>query len=182
MAKVKSQFVCSACGSVQMKWMGRCPECGEWNTLEEVAIAAPEKGRSPMPVTGASGAKPVALPDISLDGMPRLPLKMAELNRVLGGGIVPGSCVLVGGDPGIGKSTLLLQMAAEVAQNVGPVVYVSAEESAHQIGRRAARLNIREPRLHILSEIIVEPMIEQLEAIKPTLVIVDSIQAIYSAV
>ncbi len=181
MAKVKSQFVCSACGSVQMKWMGKCPECGEWNTLEEVAIAVPEKGRTPMPVAGAGGARPVALPDISLDGMPRLPLKMAELNRVLGGGIVPGSCVLVGGDPGIGKSTLLLQMAAEVAQSVGTVVYVSAEESAHQIGRRAARLNIREPALHILSEIIVEPMIEQLEAIKPTLVIVDSIQAIYSA-
>lgn len=177
----KTQYVCSTCGGVQMKWLGKCPECGEWNTLQEVTIAVPEKGRSSMPTAGMGGGKPIALPDISLDGMPRIPLQMAELNRVLGGGIVPGSCVLVGGDPGIGKSTILLQMAAEVAHNIGPVVYVSAEESAHQIGRRAARLGIAEPRLHVLPEIIVELIVEQIEAMKPVLVIVDSIQAIYSA-
>src|SRR5690349_4923556 len=102
MAKTKAQYVCSACGSVQMKWMGKCPECGEWNTLEEVVVRAPEKNRSPMPL-GVTGMRPVALPDIPKESMMRLPLKMAELNRVLGGGIVPGGCVLVGGDPGIGK-------------------------------------------------------------------------------
>jgi DNA repair protein RadA/Sms len=177
----KTQYVCSACGGVQMKWLGKCPECGEWNTLQEVIIAVPEKGRTAMPTAGISDGKPISLPDISLDGMPRIPLQMAELNRVLGGGIVPGSCVLVGGDPGIGKSTILLQMAAEVAHNIGSVVYVSAEESAHQIGRRAARLGIGEARLHILPEIIVELIIEQIESMKPVLVIVDSIQAIYSA-
>lgn len=102
MAKTKAQYVCSACGGVQMKWMGKCPECGEWNTLEEVVVRAPEKNRSPMPL-GVTGTRPVALPDIPKESMDRMPLKMAELNRVLGGGIVPGGCVLVGGDPGIGK-------------------------------------------------------------------------------
>jgi DNA repair protein RadA/Sms len=86
----KTQYVCSACGGVQMKWLGKCPECGEWNTLQEVIIAVPEKGRTAMPTAGISDGKPISLPDISLDGMPRIPLQMAELNRVLGGGIVPG--------------------------------------------------------------------------------------------
>ncbi|CAN5626760.1 DNA repair protein RadA [soil metagenome] len=179
MSKTKSQYVCSACGGIQMKWMGKCPECGEWNTLEEVVVRAPEKNRTPMPV-GVTGSHPVALPNISQESMARLPLKMVELNRVLGGGIVPGGCVLVGGDPGIGKSTLLLQMTAEVAKNYGPVLYISAEESVHQIGRRAARLGIKEERLFILSEIEVEHILEQIENMKPMLVIVDSIQAIYS--
>jgi len=178
MSKTKAQYVCSACSSVQMKWMGKCPECSEWNTLEEVIVRAPEKNRSPMPLS-ASAARPIALPNIPKEGMARLPLKMAELNRVLGGGIVPGGCVLVGGDPGIGKSTLLLQMAAEIAETVGPVLYVSAEESAHQIARRAARLNIKDERLFVFSEIEVEQIIEQIENMNPMLVIVDSIQAIY---
>jgi DNA repair protein RadA/Sms len=181
MSKTKTQYVCSNCGSVQMKWMGKCPECAEWNTLEEVVVRAPDKSRSPMPMTGGGQSKPIALPQIPQERMTRLPLKMAELNRVLGGGIVPGGCVLVGGDPGIGKSTILLQVAAEISQNYGNVLYVSAEESAHQIGRRAARLKIQEERLFILSEIEVEQIIEQIETMKPTLVIVDSIQAIYSS-
>jgi DNA repair protein RadA/Sms len=179
-AKTKTQYVCAACGAAQMKWMGKCPECGEWNTLEEIVVAAPDKGRggllAPLP-----GGQPVALPDIALEGVPRVPLANAEMNRVLGGGIVPGSCVLVGGDPGIGKSTLLMQMAAEVARSAGPVLYASAEESTHQIGRRAARLGISEPRLHIFAEMVVENILEQMEATRPVLVIVDSIQAIYSA-
>ncbi len=179
MSKTKSQYVCSACGGIQMKWMGKCPECGEWNTLEEVVVRAPDKSRTPMPL-GVTGSHPVALPNIPQESMARMPLKMVELNRVLGGGIVPGGCVLVGGDPGIGKSTLLLQMTAEIAKHYGPVLYVSAEESVHQIGRRAARLGIKEERLFILSEIEVEHILEQIENMKPMLVIVDSIQAIYS--
>lgn len=180
MSKTRTQFVCSSCGATHMKWMGKCSECGEWNTLEEVTIAPPEKGRSVMPV-GVSSARPQALSQIAVDGLPRLPLSMVELNRVLGGGIVPGSCVLVGGDPGIGKSTLLLQMAAEISTTVGPVLYVSAEESAHQIGSRAARLGLRADRLHVYPEIVVELILEQIDSMKPRLVIVDSIQAIYSA-
>jgi DNA repair protein RadA/Sms len=180
MAKAKTQYVCSNCGSVQMKWMGKCPDCSEWNTLEEVVIRAPEKGRAALP-TGGSLAQPIPLLQVPHERMARLPLRIAELNRVLGGGIVPGGCVLVGGDPGIGKSTILAQMAAEIADTVGPVLYVSAEESAHQVARRATRLGIQSERLFILAEIEVEQIIEQIESMKPTLVIVDSIQAIYSS-
>ena len=174
------QFVCAECGSVQMKWMGRCPDCGEWNTLQEVAIKPPERGRSTSAATSSYAAQPIAVPDIPVDSAPRVELSMSELNRVLGGGIVPGAGVLVGGDPGIGKSTLLLQMAAEVAQRQGAVLYVSAEESAQQIGRRAARLGIQEGRLLILAEIVVEQILEQIERVRPALIIVDSIQAIYT--
>ncbi len=177
--KDKKQFVCSSCGATQLRWTGKCPECNEWNTLEEVIVRAPEKGRS-LVALPTSGGRPVTLGELAKDDMPRLPLAIAELSRVLGGGIVPGSCVLVGGDPGIGKSTLLLQMAADVAQSTGTVLYVSAEESAHQIARRASRLGIQTERLLILGEIVVEAIVEQIEATRPTLVIVDSIQAIYS--
>lgn len=179
MSKDKKQYVCTACGAVQLRWSGKCPECNEWNALEEEVVRAPEKIKGAMPIAAGS-AQPVALPAIAQDDMPRLPLRMAELSRVLGGGIVPGSCVLVGGDPGIGKSTLLAQMAADVAETVGPVLYVSAEESVHQIGRRAKRLGITTDRLYILSEIVVESIVEQIGAMKPMLVIVDSVQAIYS--
>ena len=177
--KEKKQFVCSNCGTTQLRWTGKCPECNEWNTLEEVIVRAPEKGRSLVALPASTG-RPVTLGELAKDDMPRLPLAIAELSRVLGGGIVPGSCVLVGGDPGIGKSTLLLQMAADVAQSTGTVLYVSAEESAHQIARRASRLGIQTERLLILGEIVVEAIVEQIEATRPTLVIVDSIQAIYS--
>ncbi len=181
MSKTKTQFVCSSCGGTQMKWMGKCPDCGEWNTLQEFIERAPDnKNRSAMPLT-AGISKPLALPQITMDNMARLPLKMAELNRVLGGGIVPGSGVLVGGDPGIGKSTLLLQMAAEIAQTAGPVLYVSAEESAHQIKSRADRLSIKDDKLFVLAEIEVEAILEHVNNMRPQLVIVDSIQAIYSA-
>jgi DNA repair protein RadA/Sms len=164
-----------------MKWLGRCPDCGEWNTLQEVEVRAPEKSRSVMAASaGSYGSQPVSLAHIPADGAARLVLGNGELNRVLGGGIVPGSGVLVGGDPGIGKSTLLLQMAAEVAATAGPVLYVSAEESDHQIGRRAQRLGIGAERLYVLSEIVVEQIIERIEQMKPRLVIVDSIQAIYA--
>ena len=179
--QTKMQYVCSECGSVQMKWLGKCPDCGEWNTLEEVEVrAAAEKHRSPVGVNIFQHIQPVSLAHIPEDGVPRLVLGNNELNRVLGGGIVPGSGVLVGGDPGIGKSTILLQMAAEVARNSGNVLYVSAEESDHQIGQRAQRLGIREERLFVLPEIVVEQIMEHIERMKPALVIVDSIQAIYN--
>lgn len=182
MAKTKTRFVCSSCGSVQMRWMGKCPDCDEWNTLEEQVVREEAKSRSMMPVgAGMVVAQPTPLRDISDAGANRLPLRMTELSRVLGGGIVPGAVTLVGGDPGIGKSTLLLQMAAEVAETTGAVLYVSAEESAHQIRRRAGRLGLDGgERLFIYPEIVVEQVAAQIEQMKPALVIVDSIQAIYS--
>ena len=181
MAKVKTQYVCSDCGSAQMKWMGKCPDCGAWNTLQEFVVRAPEKSSSGGFIGNATAARPIALPDIPKESMVRLPLQMEEMNRVLGGGIVPGGCVLVGGEPGIGKSTILLQVASEVARTIGTVLYVSAEESAHQVGRRAARMKIQDSNLLVYAEIEVEQIIEQIETMKPALVIVDSVQAIHSA-
>ncbi|MEX1020731.1 MAG: DNA repair protein RadA [Litorilinea sp.] len=184
MARPRVQFVCGECGSVQMKWMGKCPDCGEWNTLVEQTVAVAAKGRSPAAAGLVSSQAPVTLHELQAtpggQTMPRIMLKNAELNRVLGGGIVPGAGILVGGDPGIGKSTLLLQMAAEVANQGGPVLYVSAEESAHQIGGRAQRLGVDGGALLVYSEIVVEQILEQIQALRPRLVIVDSIQAIYS--
>lgn len=181
MTKQRVQYVCSQCGSVQMKWMGKCPDCGEWNTLQELTITKPErKATMATAVVAGYGAEPVALARIDTNQTDRLVLDNGELNRVLGGGIVPGAVVLVGGDPGIGKSTLLLQMAAEVAHTAGPVLYASAEESAHQISRRALRLGIHEEHLMVLSEIVVERIVDHIEQMKPVLAIVDSIQAIYS--
>ncbi len=181
MAKPKTQYVCSECGSTQAKWMGKCPDCGEWNTLKEFVVREPEKTRGTIALSGATAVRPVALPDIPKESMTRLLLRMQELNRVLGGGIVPGGCVLVGGEPGIGKSTLLLDMAAQIAQTIGPVLYVSAEESVHQVGRRAARMNIQDANLFVFPEIEVEQILEQIATMKPALVIVDSVQAIHSA-
>ena len=163
-----------------MKWMGRCPDCGEWNTLEERRIqeSASALGRADAGPLGAP--TPLPLPDIPDEPSRRVLLENPELNRVLGGGIVPGAGILVGGDPGIGKSTLLIQTAADVARKVGPVLYVSAEESAYQIGRRAARLELNEKRLLILADTILEQILDQIERLKPALVIVDSVQAIHS--
>ena len=179
--RVRIQFICTECGSAQMKWMGRCPECGEWNTLQERSV---QEGASTWGI-GSSGSPtvpaPVALPEIPDEPSRRIILNNSELNRVLGGGIVPGSGILVGGDPGIGKSTLLIQLAAEVARNFGQVLYVSAEESAYQIGRRATRLGLDEERLLILADTILEQILEQIGQVNPSLVIVDSVQAIHSS-
>ncbi len=181
MAKAKIRYVCSNCGSVQMKWMGKCPECGEWNTLEETVVQpAPGRGRGNGAALRGDLPRPRPLTQVAGEQAPRITLSNQELNRVLGGGIVPGAGILVGGDPGIGKSTLLLQMAADVAARVGPVLYVSAEESAHQVGRRAARLGIHEERLLVLADTILENILEQIQATTPALVIVDSVQAIHS--
>ena len=148
--------------------------------MDEQTIVQQPKGRGMMPVRGGTWVQPIALGASPADGTTRVPLQMTELSRVLGGGIVPGAVVLVGGDPGIGKSTLLLQMAAEIAQGIGPVLYVSAEESAHQIRRRAERLGLEAERLFIYPEIVVEQILAQIEQMSPALVIVDSIQAIHT--
>ena len=177
-SRVRTQYICSECGSAQMKWMGRCPDCGQWNSLEESRIHESASALSGGQLEGAP--TPLPLPDIPEEPSRRLILDNPELNRVLGGGIVPGAGILVGGDPGIGKSTLLIQTAADVARKVGQVLYVSAEESAYQIRQRAARLGLNDERLYILADTILEQILEQIGRLKPSLVIVDSVQAIHS--
>ena len=121
--KTHTQFVCQQCGSAQLKWMGRCPDCGEWNSLVEVIEE--RSGQAGRSRGGQPRAAPVRLSDVKSDGLDRIPLAMEEFSRVLGGGIVPGCVVLVSGDPGIGNSTLLMQVATQVAAAHGPVLYVS---------------------------------------------------------
>ncbi len=182
MTKIKIRYVCQNCGSAQAKWMGKCPDCGEWNTLIEKQVVEAPAGRSAartfVPVEG--GAAPQPLTTISADGLDRVPVEGSELSRVLGGGIVPGSVVLVSGDPGIGKSTLLLQLAASMARTAGRVLYVSAEESARQLKLRASRLGIHEDNLYVHAETHLESILQHVGDIGPQLMVVDSIQAIHT--
>jgi len=138
MPKTKTQWVCQNCGRVTLREMGKCPQCGEFNSMIEVVVAEPSKRDERRSVTTTS--RPLKLSEIEGDADARLNLPIEEFARVLGGGIVPGSVVLVGGDPGIGKSTLLLQLANIMAETAGSVLYVSGEESARQIKMRALRL------------------------------------------
>ncbi len=183
MPKTRTEYVCQNCGATFVKWYGRCPECGEWNTLTEHVVAKKDTGRgarvrSAMPLVETTPPRPIT--DIDTEDFQRLPVQMGELRRVLGGGIVPGMAVLVGGEPGIGKSTLLLQLAAEIARHVGPALYVTGEESAQQVKLRAQRLGIADPNLYILAEIHLETILHHIEQMQPALVVVDSIQAVYS--
>ena len=176
--KLKTQYVCSNCGSVQMRWAGKCPDCGEWNTLVEEVVEERSSGSHANVRTWS--AKPQKLADIHSNSIERMQLPMTEFGRVLGGGIVPGSLVLIGGDPGIGKSTLLLQCAVMTARNIGPTLYISGEESAQQIKMRADRLNVGDSELYLLTETNLEAVLEAIETMKPKLAIVDSIQTLSS--
>jgi DNA repair protein RadA/Sms len=160
--------------------MGRCPECGEWNTLVETMVETPARSASPSRGTLVGSSQAYPLPDIPTAAQERLPVPMGELSRVLGGGIVPGGVVLIGGDPGIGKSTLLLQLAAMMGGEGAPVLYVSGEESPQQIRLRAERLGISTPHLYVLAETNLDQILLQIENLRPRLAIVDSIQAVYS--
>ena len=178
MAKTRVQYVCQSCGASQLKWAGQCKSCGEWNTLVETIVEARKDraaDRSWMPIS-----QPQRLPDIQADQFQRLPVAIGELARVLGGGVVPGSVVLIGGDPGIGKSTLLLQASAQLAEEGKPVLYVSGEESVHQIKMRADRLSLQQPDLYVVSEVSLEQIAAHIEQLHPRLVVVDSIQAVSS--
>ncbi|MGB2583622.1 MAG: DNA repair protein RadA [Dehalococcoidia bacterium] len=172
MPRPKSVFVCQQCGSESPKWLGHCPGCDQWNTYVETVVK-----RTPT-ATATSPTQVQELSQLSSDSMPRLALPLTEFNRVLGGGIVPGSMVLIGGDPGIGKSTLLLEVAGMVAEREGKVLYVSGEESVHQIKLRADRLGIRGEGLFLLPETDLETIIERGTEISPRLVVIDSIQAV----
>jgi DNA repair protein RadA/Sms len=176
----RTVFVCQECGAQAPKWLGRCTECGGWNTLVEERVqseAAAPAARYPMASTGA-GAKLYG--DIETAASDRITTGIDEFDRVLGGGIVPGSLVLLGGEPGIGKSTLLLQAAAHFARSYGPVLYSSGEESEHQVRARGERLAIERAPLYLLAETCLEKILEEIGRLRPSLVIVDSIQTVFS--
>ena len=174
MAKLKTAFFCQNCGSHYPKWMGQCSACKEWNTLIEEVIQNPNKAHVGLSTKQAS-SKPTKIQDIDNSDNPRLNSKDEELNRVLGGGIVPGSLILIGGEPGIGKSTLLLQISLFL--NI-KVLYVSGEESKQQIKRRANRINSNSNSCYILNETNVETIIQQINSIEPELIIIDSVQTL----
>ncbi len=176
MAKTKTLYVCQACGGSSPKWQGQCPACDAWNTLEE-SLAETANHR----FQGLAKSIPrQKLVSIEAQDSPRLPTGIAELDRVLGGGLVAGGVVLLGGDPGIGKSTLLLQALAELSMQGIDVLYSSGEESAAQIALRAQRISLNAPQLEILAEIQLEKLLLSVEAAQPQVLVVDSIQTLYS--
>ncbi len=168
-------FVCQQCGKESLKWLGRCPSCQQWNSFIEKRVAA-----TATSFTSASPVSPAQeLSQVVIEAAERFSLPLTEFNRVLGGGLVPGSLILISGDPGIGKSTLLLQVSALVAQDYGKVVYISGEETLHQIKLRAQRLGIKGEKLYLLAETDLEVILSQIEELSPSLVVIDSIQAVY---
>jgi len=178
-SKDKTHFVCQECGAASAKWQGKCTSCGSWNSLVEERIVATQARHAVMtPKSG--GIEPKVLDAIDAENMPRVQPKSQEFSRVLGGGIVPGSIVLVGGDPGIGKSTLLLQEAAAMSSEEKKVLYVTGEESMEQIKMRADRLGVTSQHLYIFAETGIESVLNIIERVKPGLVIIDSIQTMYT--
>ncbi len=179
MAKEKTVYRCSECGYETPRWMGKCPDCGAWNTLVEQAPAKealPERAIKRQPGTGAQALR---LSEIPEEGVERVTTGIGELDRVLGGGVVEGSLTLVGGDPGVGKSTLLLQASQQLAQGGKRVLYVSGEESARQIRMRARRLGVTSESLFILSENAMDAAERRWEELAPDYMVIDSIQTMY---
>jgi DNA repair protein RadA/Sms len=180
----RTLFVCQECGGQSPKWLGRCPECGAWNTLVEerapdAAAGAATTGHRYQVAGGGTGTATLYA-DVEASASVRASSGIAELDRVLGGGIVPGSMVLLGGEPGIGKSTLLLQAAANIARTIGPVLYSSGEESEHQVKSRGERLGIDRAPLYLLAETCLERILDEAARLRPALVVVDSIQTVFS--
>jgi DNA repair protein RadA/Sms len=173
----KSLFVCSQCGKESVKWTGRCPNCNEWNSLVETA---PVKAYNNRSWVASPDNDPTELSSVETATHARLAVHSNEFNRVLGGGLVPGSLILIGGDPGIGKSTLLLQVSAGAARTGSRVVYVSGEESLHQIKLRAERLGLKGDGIFLLSETNIDAIIGRLDETPPNLAVVDSVQTIYA--
>ena len=180
MGKVKIAFVCQECGISSAKWLGRCPDCGAWNSLVEERSESPSNSRLQSLSVG-DGPRPYR--EVSSDAAHRLSTGIEEFDRVLGGGLVAGSLVLLGGDPGIGKSTLLLQVASHLASSSrsdGPVLYISGEESEQQIKLRGERLGVKAERLLLFSETNLDNIISELKQGHPSAVILDSVQTVYS--
>ena len=184
MKSPKAVFVCQECGAQAPKWMGRCNECGAWNSLVEERVtepaAATAAGTSRYAQFATTSAAKLYAEVETAQGV-RLSTGIEEFDRVLGGGVVPGSLVLLGGEPGIGKSTLLLQAAAHFAREIGPVLYASGEESEHQIKSRGDRLGVGAAPLYLLSETCIERILEEIARLKPALVIIDSVQTVWSS-
>lgn len=171
----KAVFVCKECGKESLKWLGRCPDCNQWNSFVEMTSALkPSSARVAAPLSPAQ-----ELSEVSIEAADRVPLPLAEFNRVLGGGLVAGSLVLISGDPGIGKSTLLLQAAASIASQDSRVVYVTGEETAHQIKLRADRLGLGGEGLYIMAGTDLDAALEQAEQAALSLLVIDSIQTVY---
>lgn len=189
MAKAKTAYVCNDCGSDYPKWQGQCGDCGGWNTLTEVKVAASpvqarnqarfDEGRSGY-AGGAASTQLQTLAEINLDDLPRFSSGANEFDRVLGGGLVPGSVVLIGGSPGAGKSTLLLQTLCYLAESM-EALYITGEESLQQVAMRAQRLGLPTQKLKMLSETSVESICTTAQALKPKVLVVDSIQVVHMA-
>jgi DNA repair protein RadA/Sms len=174
--KARTIYTCQQCGHQSPKWMGKCPDCRQWNTLsEEILPASGPKGRIAL-----APSIPVLLREVAGAEEDRIPCGIAELDRVLGGGVVPGSFILIGGDPGIGKSTLLLQGADRLAAS-GPVLYVTGEESVRQVKLRGERLGVSAQGLYLLAETSLEAVLDRVRELKPAFLIVDSIQTVYTS-
>ena len=185
MAKTRTKYVCQQCGGEHSKWMGKCPDCGAWNTLEEVVDIpqSPAQQRRQSIVLGGNTSThstqiPIVLPQIKPLEHQRISVGYPEMDRVLGGGLVPGSLILIGGEPGIGKSTLLLQVSGSIAEQIGPVLYISGEESIDQVKMRAERLEIVGEQLYLLAAIELDVIAEAIHRLNPSMVIVDSIQTV----
>ncbi|MFM7841747.1 MAG: ATPase domain-containing protein, partial [Nitrospira sp.] len=176
--KAKTTFHCQSCGYQAPRALGKCPGCGAWNSMKEERLAATGKGRPP--VLGGIASKVTPLDDIELVGEHRTGTGIGEFDRVLGGGVVPGSVILIGGDPGIGKTTLLLQALPRLVSKDGPVLYVSGEESPRQIKMRSERIGLAHTNLLILAETSLGEILKQVQTHMPTAIVVDSIQTVYT--
>ena len=179
MAKVKTQYHCTACGSVHSKWNGQCADCGEWNTLEE-SVTTPQASPKNPRFSGYSGETVAirSLKDVQIQEDPRTPTSLTELDRVLGGGLVSGSVILIGGDPGIGKSTILLQTLCDLGEIDS--LYVTGEESMQQVSLRAKRLGLPSDHLRLLTETCVETILTLAQSERPQLMVIDSIQTLFT--
>lgn len=182
MAKLASQFTCQSCGTVHGRWGGRCDGCGAWNTLIEEAVSGPPGGLKTAPSVKRKATHKAEFTALDGDEQPpeRIVMGVEELDRVFGGGLVPSSATLIGGDPGIGKSTLLLQVAARLARNGLDVVYVSGEEAAAQIQDRAQRLKVAKSPVQLATETDLRKILSALKAAKPDFVVIDSVQTLWS--
>ena len=180
MAKSKVGFVCNECGADFAKWQGQCTECGAWNSVQQISLGSSKSRGAARNAGGYAGTTSSIkkLNDVDMQQVPRIDTGMQELNRVLGGGLVPGSAILIGGHPGAGKSTLLLQTICHLAQSM-PALYVTGEESLQQVAMRAKRLNLPTQQLDMLAETQVDAIIDILQEHKPKLVVIDSIQVMH---
>lgn len=176
--KKKTLYVCTACGHQHGRWQGSCSECGQWNTLQEEVTEVFKKGEQKKVESLARGGSAVKLEDINFENQDRIHTGISELDQVLGGGLVPGAMVLIGGEPGIGKSTLLLQLCKSLAQSESRVLYASGEESESQVKLRAKRLGFENGEMYLVSETLLESIQKQVLDIKPDILILDSIQTI----